>query len=801
VGGLFAAGLCLGILLLLSSAPAQGAATADDGGRALGGAAVWTGRPDNGTRPGACVAFRRRFNLDRLGKQEVMQVFADARYLLWVNGEYVERGPARFEPQAPEYDSVDITRRLRRGENVVAILVVARISNGKARMHAPGLMARVLRDGREVLASDAGWRWSEKTAYRAVTTDWPNMYDIMDFREEVGDWTLPGYDDREWKPAQPLSAGGWGGLTERRIPLLREAAVEPDWAEGSGLGKELRSGQAAAFKFKRVVLACTRLEVEAEPGTVLELSYAPGARITCRGGLQSYLSTDAHAIYEGAIRVRSGRAVLRHASFSERLYPFERLGCFDSSDLILNKLWTTSVRGLEVTSEDAYVDCTDRERVEWMDCDPPAFDVTRVAMAGRDREGRPVYADPRLLEEMLRRTAYTLQPEGWVKAHTCSDRFDIHAKMEDRSCDWVEGARRYYESCGKTGVIREIWPAIVAQMKYFLERRTSRGLVRAREWVVWGNPVGYQTCEGTALNAFVYRALADAAYLGRAIGETKQALEFERESASLKSAINAVLWDEAAGSYSGGYYELSRAREAQDYRPLNLKVAEGKIEPTRHAALFAWDQGVVPPERQASVRRFLMDHAPTDNSIMQYYYYFRFQYQADTAAQDEAVLAKLRAEWKDMAYNRYEAAFEGLHSWGSQAHCYGMFPAYYLSAYVLGVRVDGAASQKRLLIEPRLGALGFAAGTVVTEFGPVQVSWRKAGDEWRYGVDASGLRQGVEIHLRLPAGSDRGPASLDGKDLGEGRGGSSREGRWLDVRIKPGKHQGQWRNSPAPGGE
>jgi alpha-L-rhamnosidase len=26
---------------------------------------------------------------------------------------------------------------------------------------------------------------------------------------------------------------------------------------------------------------------------------------------------------------------------------------------------------------------------------------------------------------------------------------------------------------------------------------------------------------------------------------------------------------------------------------------------------------------------------------------------------------------------------------GSKAHVYGMFPAYFLSAYVLGVRIDG----------------------------------------------------------------------------------------------------------------
>jgi hypothetical protein len=261
---------------------------------------------------------------------------------------------------------------------------------------------------------------------------------------------------------------------------------------------------------------------------------------------------------------------------------------------LLNQLWKTCVRGLEIASEDAYVDCTDRERVEWMDCDPPAFDVTRVVMAGSAAGGRKVDSDPRLLEEMIRRTAYTLQPDGWVKAHTCSDRFDIHAKMEDRACDWVEGARRYYESCGKTEVIREIWPAIVTQMNYFLDRRTPRGLVLAREWVVWGDPVGYQTCEGTALNAFIQRALTDAAFLGNLIGEKEQAAKFSRAAKDLAVAINKVLWDEQAGTYYAGYYDLATARKGSGYRPFKLKVENNLIEPTRHAALFMLEQGAVP---------------------------------------------------------------------------------------------------------------------------------------------------------------------------------------------------------------
>jgi hypothetical protein len=188
-----------------------------------------------------------------------------------------------------------------------------------------------------------------------------------------------------------------------------------------------------------------------------------------------------------------------------------------------------------------------------------------------------------------------------------------------------------------------------------------------------------------------------------------------------------------------------------------------------------------------------MANAPTDNAIMQYYYFFKLQYMADDPAQDLAVLNKQRGEWKDMAEGPYEAAFEGLHSWGSQAHCYGMFPAYFLSSYVLGVRLDGPVQKKSLLIEPRLGDLTKVSGTVVTEFGPVSVSWEQEGDHWNYAVDASKLPPGININLRLPVGTGKFSAGLDNATLKTSAHGVKQQGRWLDVPLTSRLHNGFWK--------
>ena len=69
-----------------------------------------------------CV-FRREFNLSQQPAQAKLHIFADSRYILWVNGSYVDRGPCRFDPRYPEYDTLDIQEFLQPGSNVIAVLV------------------------------------------------------------------------------------------------------------------------------------------------------------------------------------------------------------------------------------------------------------------------------------------------------------------------------------------------------------------------------------------------------------------------------------------------------------------------------------------------------------------------------------------------------------------------------------------------------------------------------------------------------------------------------------------------------
>ena len=760
---------------------------ADAIGRELQSAFIWTAPPQ--VQPGVAIAFRKTFDLATPPAAAALQLFADARYVLWVNGDYVERGPARFQPNGPEYDIVDVTAHLHAGKNVIALLVVGNLSGGKIMRHAPGITALLQADGQELGRTDASWKWSDQTRFRQVTASWPNLGDaLIDARVEDGDWTQAAYNDSAWKSAGSMDGAAWGPLTARRIPLLRETPVAYSLGNGAALPVTLQAGQKLEFNTARIVQAYPVITLEAAAGT--ELAFEPfGVRYLARAGRQTHFTIDTRGFSHGEISVKTGAATITGLKLIERLYPYEPLGSFTCNDAYLNKLWAMCARSCEVLSEDSYVDCADRERVEWMDDSPPGFDITRTVMAGPGANGRPVYSDPRLLEELVRRTALTLQPDGWVKAHTCSDRYDIHAKMEDRACDWVSGIREYYEATGDPQVIREIWPAVAAQMNYFLDRRTPRGLVRARDWVVWGNPLGYATGETTTLNAFVQRSLADSAFLGNLIGETADSEKFSRAANDLAKAINAVLWNESDGCYYSGYFDDTDAKA--DYEgmggkhKLALPVTDHRTPTTLHANLFALDRGVVPPERRARVlAKMLAQQQNLNSGNVMLYYYLDFQlYGLDQAPLDTRVLDLFRKKWAPMVASPWQCSWEDLGG-GSKAHIYGMFPGYFLSAYVLGVRRDAPVMEKRILLEPHLGDLTAASGVVVTEFGPVPVAWSQANDGLHFKVT---VPANTEATLALPAKPGVNQITLDGKSVPATLNDARRT-----VLIEAGEHDGSY---------
>ena len=79
---------------------------------------VWT--PSAPTGKQVYAVFRKTLELKGQPQSAVLRLFADSRYILWINGKYVDRGPCRFDPKGPEYDTLDVKRFLQPGANTIA---------------------------------------------------------------------------------------------------------------------------------------------------------------------------------------------------------------------------------------------------------------------------------------------------------------------------------------------------------------------------------------------------------------------------------------------------------------------------------------------------------------------------------------------------------------------------------------------------------------------------------------------------------------------------------------------------------
>ncbi len=274
--------------------------------------------------------FRRTFELSELPGEAPARLTADSRYVLWINGREVGRGPARSQPYRLRYDSYDLAPYLTPDDNVIAILVTYYGQSMSFWQPAPAgaspdaalVFEAQLRD--QQLISDDTWRAHRSTAWSLMAGSNGGEgvpVEILDARELPRGWRDADFDDSGWSttaliPAfHPASLGEtrpptypFGRLLPRGISQLRgglvaparvldsSARIAPEWSSDHPAIRvtqallavqsstdmaampaifEVRPGQVHHFSvdFGRIVAGFVELDLQAPSGTVFELFY------------------------------------------------------------------------------------------------------------------------------------------------------------------------------------------------------------------------------------------------------------------------------------------------------------------------------------------------------------------------------------------------------------------------------------------------------------------------------------------------------------------------------------------------
>src|SRR5947209_7862690 len=147
---------------------------------------------------------RRSFDVSELPATCPARVTADSRYVLYLNGVEVSRGPARSAPPRLCFDEVDLAPHLREGENVLAAVVrfygrpvpwwrpfgrSGQLGYGSFCFEAPTVG----------VVSDSSWRG--RTAPYAQDAPIPPIQpatEVLDGEQIPAGWQEAGFDDAGW---------------------------------------------------------------------------------------------------------------------------------------------------------------------------------------------------------------------------------------------------------------------------------------------------------------------------------------------------------------------------------------------------------------------------------------------------------------------------------------------------------------------------------------------------------------------------------------------------------------------------
>jgi hypothetical protein len=188
------------------------------------------------------VYFRRRVELPGSPRRAVVRVSADARYILFVNGQRVHQGPARSYPDHQSFDTLDVTDLFRSGANVIAAV---------AHQFGAPTFQHVFRDASGFLLdaaiecegsgdpieihTPAGWLCRPARGWRQITERCSlqlGFQEHFDADADAPDWMSDSFEAKaedgwiEPRTIGPVGTHPWLLMEPRGVPLLADH-VEP----------------------------------------------------------------------------------------------------------------------------------------------------------------------------------------------------------------------------------------------------------------------------------------------------------------------------------------------------------------------------------------------------------------------------------------------------------------------------------------------------------------------------------------------------------------------------------------------
>ncbi|MCL2832957.1 MAG: alpha-L-rhamnosidase N-terminal domain-containing protein [Treponema sp.] len=415
--------------------------------------------------------------------------------------------------------------------------------------------------------------------------------------------------------------------------------------------------------------------------------------------------------------------------FCQSNYPVAETGSFRCSDALLNRIWEISRHTTRLCMEDTFVDCPLFEQTFWVG------DSRNEALIDYYLFG--AYG---IVKHSLKLAAGSLRHSPLIESHVPSGWRSI---IPDWSFLWVTACREYYEITGDREFLNEIYPAMIATADNTEQFMNADGLFEIEAWNMldWAPMDTPDTGVITHQNAFLVRALNDTAYAAAILGKTDDEKRLLERSAGLCKAINLHLWNENLQAYA-------------DSRHADGKLS-GVVGLQTNLAVHLC--GCAAGSRKQIVEKYLVN--PPDNFLKIYSPFVNFFYYETLIKQNSlnTVLDDMRKVWGRMLEYDATTCWECATRWEgffflpgyltrSHCHAWSAAPAYFLGAYILGVRPLEPGCAK-IIIEPQMCGLSWISGSVPVPQGRIDVSVKYVKNVLTADIS---VPAGVKAELHMP---------------------------------------------------
>ncbi len=462
--------------------------------------------------PDQHVAFRGVFELDASKEVELRSVGA-SWYTIWVDGEYLNDGPARYPESHPQYDRHQL--HLAAGRHVVAFHVQYFGVETRMLTNIPPYLDIQVMDGDSPI--QVAWKCQHLAGYQSqVRRINPELgwIDWCDTRAVPVHWEQTGFDDSNWgepvsvdpgiSTPEPISIGEVNSIIHELTaaasgPLAERFGYMLDDVPARFFLRDLeckdvpRAGTWRRYDLGRVRLGRPCFELTVPEGTIVQFATS---ETLAHGRVQPYITLSAgascnldHYVARGGKQVffpnipKGGRFLEIHVmmpkevydagelpvefhreAYIERTYWADVEGAFSCEDPLINAIWQVGVDTLRSCSEDALTDNPTRERGQWTgDVVAVGLDIATTA-----------FSDLRLFRRALIHSAQSARADGMIAGHTPSH----VGYIGPYAAQWTNGCLRYHDATGDLDFLREMYDKAKANIGSFERFLTEDGLVQ-----------------------------------------------------------------------------------------------------------------------------------------------------------------------------------------------------------------------------------------------------------------------------------------------------------------------------------